>query len=305
MKKRVIFIVGPTAVGKSKAAAYLASRINAEIISCDSMQVYKGMDILTSQPPLRLRNKIRHHLIGLISPGREYNVSQYRQQAVKKIKEIIKRGCIPLFVGGTGLYMSIVLDGIFKEGTQHKSIRKRLYRQAKLYGRLYLYNRLKKADPRAAAKIHPHDTRRIIRALEVFQATGKPISQLQKQRKGLGAEYALKIFCLDMPRDKLYQRIDARVEKMFKQGLAAEVKKLLKLKLSRTASCAIGIKELKGYFDGLYDLREAKRRMKRNSRQYAKRQLSWFRKDKRIEWIEVKDKDTLKAAAQKIWKKLY
>ncbi len=297
-------MVGPTAIGKSNIAEALAKKINAEIISCDSMQIYRGMDILTSKPKPAIRKKIPHHLISIISPTREYNVSRYYQDARKKIKEIVKRGRIPLFVGGTGLYMSILVDGIFKAKAQNKSIRSRLYAQAEKFGSGKLYAKLEKVDPLAAQKIHPHDTKRIVRALEVFASTGKPISQWQKQRRGLGAEFAIKIFGLNMARDKLYQRIDLRVEKMFKQGLMAEVKKILKLRLSKTAFCAIGIKELRGYFEGLHDLVEAKRLIKKNTRNYAKRQLTWFRKDKRIEWVEVVGKDTPVLIANRIIRRL-
>jgi len=304
-KSKIIFLVGPTAIGKTETAVYLVKKINAEIVSCDSMQVYQGMDIVTSKPPVSLRKNIPHHLMDIVSPVKEYNVFTYRQDTVKKIKEIIKRGKIPLFVGGTGLYMSILIDGIFKAKSANKAIRHRFYRQAEDFGSQYLYKKLQGVDPQAASKIHPNDTKRIIRALEVFEAMGQPISKLQKQRKGLWDEYDIKIFCLNMERDKLYKKIDARVDKMFSRRLLNEVKRLLKLKLSKTASCAIGIKELKGYLDGLYDLEEAKRLMKRNSRLYAKRQMTWFRKDKRIEWINLSGREKPKDIANRIWNKLY
>lgn len=304
MKPKVVFLVGPTAVGKSGISVKLAQKIKAEIISCDSMQIYKGMDIITSKPKPAARRKIQHHLIDIISPTQEYDVSRYCQVALRKIKEALKKDEIPLFVGGTGLYMSILVDGIFKAKVQNKIIRKRLYREAGQLGSSHLYKKLQVVDPEAAFKIHPHDTKRIIRALEVFEACGRPISQLQKERRSLFDEYEVKIFCLNMARDKLYQKIDHRVDKMFNQGLADEVKKLLKLKLSKTASCAIGIRELKGCFDGLYDLEEAKRLIKKNTRNYAKRQLTWFRKDKRVEWVEVGEKNTPSAIANKIIKKL-
>ncbi|MBU4346566.1 MAG: tRNA (adenosine(37)-N6)-dimethylallyltransferase MiaA [Candidatus Omnitrophica bacterium] len=299
-KSKVIFIVGPTAVGKTEVAINLAKKINAEIISCDSMQVYKGMDILTSKPSPALRKKVAHYLINRVPLGAEYNVARYRQEAAQKIKEIISKGKIPLIVGGTGLYMSILIDGIFKIPSQNKKFRSLLYRQAENLGSAYLYRRLKGLDPEAAARIHPHDRKRIIRALEVFEATGQPISKLQKQRKGLTDKYNIKIFCLNIERQKLYKRIGERIERMFRRGLVGEVKSLLKLRLSQTASCAIGIKELKGYLDGLYGLEEAKRLMFRNTRHYVKRQLSWFRKDKRIKWINVNAQQGPKEIADKI-----
>ncbi len=303
-KNKIIFVVGPTAVGKSRVAVSLAQKINAEIISCDSMQVYRGMDIITSKPPARLKKIAKHHLLGVVSPIEAYNVARYRLEALKKIKDILRRGKIPIFAGGTGLYMSILIDGIFGLGREDKDIRKRFYRQAKLHGSASLHKKLQAVDPQAAAKIHPNDTRRIVRALEVFQRCGRPISQLQKERRGLSDEYEVRIFCLNMPRDRLYRRIDNRVEKMLKEGLAAEVKRLLKLKLSKTASCAIGIKELKGYFKSLYGLEEAAKLMKKNTRNYAKRQLTWFRRDKRIEWIEVSEKASPVCVASRIARKL-
>lgn len=304
MKPKLIFLIGPTAIGKTDIAIMLAKKINAEIISCDSMQIYKGMDIITSQPTAGLRKKMAHHLIGIIPLTKEYNVLKYRKAALKKIREIINRGKIPLLVGGTGLYISILIDGIFNFKSKGDNVRQRLYKQAEILGSQCLYKRLADVDPEAAIKVHPHDVKRIVRALEVFEITGKQISKLQKQKRGLTDRYEMRIFGLNMQRHKLYRRIDARVEKMFMQGLVGEVRKLLKQKLSRTASCAIGIKELKGYFAGEYDLEEAKRLMKRNTRLYAKRQLTWFRKDKRIEWIELGEREKPKEIARRIVKKL-
>jgi tRNA dimethylallyltransferase len=286
-RKKIIFLLGPTAVGKSQIAVSLAKRINAEIISCDSMQIYKGMGILTSQPSAHLKAKVAHHLLGTVPVSCQYDAWQYRKAALKKISQIIAKGKIPLFVGGSGLYAAALIDGIFKAKSEDRKIRNKLYRLAKLRGGACLYQQLSEVDPGAASKIHPNDIRRVVRALEVFRTTGKPISWLQKEKRGLSADYDLVIFGLDMEREGLYRRIDRRTEKMFQDGLVAQVKSLLKKKLSRTASYAIGIRELKGYFDGLYDLEQAKRLIQRNSRNYAKRQLTWFRREKRIRWIKV------------------
>jgi len=299
--------VGPTAIGKTEVAVYLAKRIGAQIISSDSMQVYKGMNIITSKPKPALRKKIKHYLINTVPIARNYDVSSYRHDALKKVKEIIARGKVPIFVGGTGLYMSILVDGIFKGKVKDEDIRKKFYKIAQAKSSGYLYKRLKKVDPEASGKIHPNDTKRIIRALEVFEAAGKPISMLQKERHGLRDEYDVRIFCLNTERAKLYKRIDERVERMFKQGLINEVKKLLKRRLSETASCAIGIREVKGYLSGGYGLEEAKGMIKLNTRHYAKRQLTWFRKDKRIKWVNIKDKETPQSVAKrihKLWREL-
>jgi tRNA dimethylallyltransferase len=303
-KNRVIFIVGPTAVGKSEIAVALASKVNAEIISCDSMQVYKKMKIATQKPSAALRRRVKHHLISIISPAREYSAADYQKQAHSKVKEIIKKGKFPLFVGGSGFYMSILLDGIFKGQTKDKKIRGRLYRKAGRYGREKLYRELAKVDPQAALKIHPHDLRRIVRALEVYEKTRVPISELQKQRKGVLGGHQVQIFCLNRDREDLYRRIDRRVDVMFRQGLVREAKGLLDGRLSQTASQAIGINEIKGYYDGQFDLEEAKRLIKRNSRHYAKRQLSWFRRDKRIDWIVIRPKESIKDIVKKIYGRL-
>jgi len=287
LKKKIIFLLGPTGIGKSAVAISLARKINAEIISCDSMQVYRAMDILTSKVTSAQRKKVKHHLLGVINPDQEYNVAKYRQQALAICDKLFKKNKIPLFVGGTGLYYSIIVDGLFPAVAEDKIIRARLEKQLKLKGSKYLYSRLVKIDSASALKIHPHDSRRIIRALEVYLKTGVCISQLQKNRIGLGKEYGVKIFGLNLKRQSLYDIIDQRVEKMFNLGIIDEVKSLLKHKLSRTAKCAIGVGELKGYFKGQYSLAEGKRLMQRNSRHYAKRQLTWFRKDKRIQWINI------------------
>ena len=287
LKKKIIFLLGPTGIGKSAVAISLAKKINAQIISCDSMQVYRSMDILTSKVTFAQRKKVKHYLIGMIDPEQEYDVAKYRRDALAICDKLFFKGKIPLFVGGTGLYYSMIVDGFPPAVPQDKLIRAKLEKQLKLKGNKYLYRFLVKVDSVAAGKIHPHDTRRIIRALEVYLKTGMPISQLQKNRTGLGKEYVVKIFGLNSKRQSLYDTIDQRVNKMFDLGLINEVKRLLKHKLSRTAKCAIGIRELKGYFAGQYSLAESKRLMQRNSRHYAKRQLTWFRKDKRIAWINI------------------
>ncbi|MFA5356727.1 MAG: tRNA (adenosine(37)-N6)-dimethylallyltransferase MiaA [Candidatus Omnitrophota bacterium] len=304
MKKNIIFLVGPTASGKTTAAACLAGKINAEIISCDSMQVYKGMDIMTSKAPAYLRKKLRHHMVSIIPVDKAYSVERYYKDASKAVKDILRRGKTPLITGGTGLYMTVLIDGIFKADPASKAragkIRDELIRRAKEPGSASLHKELSVVDPEAARKIHPNDTRRIIRALEVFRSTGEPISRLQKKRRGLGDEYDIKVFGLNMPRDALYEKIDKRVGRMFSAGLVLEIKKLLKSRLSKTACYALGIREVKGYLDGLYGMQEAKRLLKKNTRNYAKRQLTWFRKDKRIKWIDIAGKDKASDAAKKI-----
>jgi len=304
MKPKVIFLVGPTACGKSEIAIELASKINAEIISCDSMQVYKGMEILSAVVSFGLRRKVKHHLISYINPQSQYNVAKFRKQALKKIKEILKKGKIPLFVGGSGLYYKALLDGIFMEEKPDKRLRDRLYKEAERYGTHSLYERLKSIDPQSSLKIHPHDLKRIVRALEVYEKTGIPISEWQKKAKGIFDEYEVKIFGILRPKEVILKRIKKRTEKMFKKGLVKEVKRLLKLKLSRTAKEAIGIKEILGYLEGEYSLTQAKNLIIKNTLKLVKKQLTWFKKDKRIQWIYIDKDNNYKKIAQIILEKI-
>lgn len=288
-KPKIFFLVGPTAVGKSRTAILLAQKLNAEIISLDSVQVYKGLNILSSKPTKNMLKKVRHHLLDIVRPEDEFDAAAYRRLAMRKINEIHRKGKIPLFAGGSGLYMNVVINGIFKDAGKDESLRERLYAQVKTKGSQFLYNKLKRIDPLAASKIHLHDVRRIIRALEVYSLTGRPISALWNKRRGLSDKYEITLFGLNKDRERLYNDINQRVEEMFAQEVVNEVRGLLRRKLSRTCGQAIGLKEIRGYLDGNYDLECAKELMKRNTRNYAKRQLTWFRKDKRIRWIDVEN----------------
>lgn len=295
-KKKIIFLVGPTAAGKSKIALELAKIINGEIISCDSMQVYKELNIISDKIPKSIRKRIPHHLIDIVSIKDNYNVSDFSKQALKAIRKIHEKGKMPLIVGGSGLYMKVMLDGVFEEGKSDIKIRRRLYNLAKKYGNNYLFKRLEKIDPEAAVKIHPHDLRRIVRALEVYETTNKPISQMQKQACGISKDYDIKLFGLNINRDKLYDNINRRVDEMFEKGLVGEVKRALKKKLSLTAARIIGIREIRDFLNSKYPEERARELMKRNTRHYAKRQLTWFRKEKRIRWIEIGEKKPVSVA---------
>ena len=292
-KPKIIFLVGPTAVGKTALSLKLARKINAEIISLDSMQVYQGIDILSSKPSLKLRHKIKHHLIDILSPDKEFDAAQYRRLAVKAIKDIHQRGKIPLFTGGTGLYLNVLLEGIFADAGKDEALRRELYNQAEILGSAYLHRKLQEVDPESALRIHPNDAKRIIRALEVHKLTGKPISELRKKRKGLEDKYEVTIFGLNKDREVLYKSIDRRVDEMFERGLVNEVKKLLTGNLSLTCKQAIGIREIRDYLEGKHDLEQAKDLLKKNTRNYAKRQLTWFRKDKRIIWLDADDQQII------------
>ena len=288
--KKIIFIVGPTGVGKTAVSLVLAKRLKTEIVSCDSMQVYKDINIASNKPFTKILQEIPHHLINAVSITKEFDVVLFRKKAVETIHKIHKKNKIPLIVGGSGLYMQVLLDGIFKGPKKNERLRQELEKEAQVKGNQVLYQRLQEIDPRAAAKIHPHDRRRIIRALEVSLTASEPISELQKNRRGLWGKFDIKIFALNRDRRELYESIDKRVEWMFQDGLVGEIQGLLPKKWSRTAEGLLGIKEVKGYLRGEYDLEKAKYLMKLNTRHYAKRQLTWFRKDKRIRWMMI-DKD--------------
>lgn len=288
----IVFLVGPTAVGKTDIALKLAKKLHAEIVSCDSMQVYKGMDIGTQKSPAADRKKIRHHMIDIFTPDKEFSAADFRKRALRIIRDIHKRGKVALFVGGTGLYMKALVDGLFPSPPKNEALRKNLYKEAERYGSGQLHEKLEKIDPEAAGKIHPNDTKKIIRALEICYTTKKTVSKMKERTpRPLSDKYDIRIIGLIRPREELYKRIDERVEKMFQQGFLDEVRRLAGKKLSITARQAIGYKEAleylrknKGKIGEDKGIEELKELIKKNTRRYAKRQLTWFRADKRIKW---------------------
>ncbi len=291
--QKIIFIVGPTAVGKSELAFVLARRLGAEIISCDSMQVYREITIATNKPSREILDSIPHHLIDVVSVREEFDVMRFNLLACEAIREIHARGRLPMVVGGSGLYMQILLDGIFENSPQDKDLRKSLVFQAETRGNQFLYDQLKANDPQAATGIHPNDLRRMVRALEVCVTRQRPISQLQKERRGLWGKFDIRAVALTMDRKELYDRINGRVEAMFERGIVEEMRKLDGIPLSLTAQRIIGVEEIRGYLKGEYDQEKAKDLMKLNTRRLAKRQLTWFRKEKRLRWIEVTKDDSI------------
>ncbi len=301
-QKKIIFIVGPTAVGKTDIAFLLAKKINGEIVSCDSMQVYKELSIASNKPPRETLKNISHHLINVVSVAKNFDVAAFRKRALAAIKKIHQKNKIPLIVGGSGLYMAILLDGIFTQAKKNLRLRQKLENEARAKGSQFLYEKLQSVDPAAAAKIHANDTRRIVRALEVFLSTKKPISQLQKERQGIWGCYDIKIFALSRERSELYEAINARVEAMFTQGLVEEIKKISKKRLSKTAQGILGIAEVQGFLKGEYDLERAKYLLKLKTRHYAKRQLTWFKRDKRLQWVNMAQGQTPADIVPKILK---
>ncbi len=286
-KDSIVFIVGPTAVGKSEIAFLLAKKIKGEIVSADSMQIYKEINIASNKPEQAMMDEVPHHLIGIVSVEEDFDVARFNEMAVSCIHQIHQRGHVPIVVGGSGMYIQVLLDGIFEGAAKDEQLRQFLKKEAEEKGILYLYERLKQLDPEAAAKIHPNDLRRIIRALEVYELEHMPISELQKHRSGLWGKYDIKIFGLNMDRQKLYEKIEHRVDDMFDKGLIDEIISLRNFRLGYTADRMIGKDEVQGYLDGLYDLEKAKALMKMNTRRLAKRQMTWFRREKRIQWLDI------------------
>ena len=287
MKNKIFVIVGPTASGKTDTAFELARQMNGEIISCDSMQVYKEMPIVTQMPPLAYLKAIPHHMISKIPPEEEYSAAGFVNNAKPLIEGMIEKGKIPIIVGGTGLYVKALIDGLFPSPPKDERFRKKMEDKVKKHGPAALHEELKRKDPDTAKKIHSNDIRRIIRALEILELTGIPMSEHKPNTRGIAEEYEIILLGLNMPRKYLYEKINDRIEKMFKDGVVEEVRQLLKKhKLSKTAGSALGIKELSGYIKRQYGLKEAVELLKRNTRRYAKKQLTWFRSDKRIRWFD-------------------
>jgi len=288
-KPQVIFITGPTGVGKTAISVKLAKKIKGEIICCDSMQIYKGMDVLTAQPKKEELSNVAHRLFCIKKPTQDFSVAQYRKLALKEIKEIHKKGKIPVFTGGTGLYAQALLDGLFVSPPEDMILRKELQDYAKKYGSKKLHDKLKKIDPVSADNIHTNDLRRIIRAIEIYSLTGKTKSESKLATSGgIFGKFNIFLFCLYYKkRNLLYDKINSRVDEMFMNGVVKEIKQLVKLNLSKTAAQALGIKQIKGFIENRGTLEYAKEELKKDTRRYAKRQLSWFRRDKRFRWIAL------------------
>ena len=283
----IIFIVGPTAIGKTEAAFLLAKKLKAEIISADSMLIYREPEIITSKPPAYMLSQVKHHFIGGISVQDSYSVFDYHIVATQKILDLYNKDISVVVCGGSGLYIKALLDGIFQGPGKNENLRKQLYQQIEIHGNEYLFKKLEKVDPETTGRISVADSKRIVRALEVFYISRIPISIMQKKIKGLWQEMKISIFGLVARRDKLYERINKRTDVMFELGAVGEVKRLLGLNLSLTAAKIIGLKEISDYLNGKFSGSQARNQMKKNTRNFAKRQLTWFRKDKRIDWIDV------------------
>ena len=285
----IIVVLGPTASGKTALAVELAKRYNGEVVSADSMQIYKGMDILTAKPNDAEMQGIKHHLIDFLESDSDFSVADYVKLANSAIDDIASRGKLPILAGGTGLYISSLIDNIkFDETTGDKEFREKLFNLAKEKGNHYLWEQLLEVDETTALSVHENNLPRVIRALEVYEKTGERLSEHKKTSRLEKSRFKPAMIGLTFSdRKLLYDRINKRVDAMISNGLLSEAEEIYKGKLLNTAHQAIGYKELIPYFSGQASLEDCIEKIKMETRRYAKRQLTWFRRDKRIFWIEV------------------
>lgn len=303
----LVVITGPTATGKSEVGVLVAEQIGGEIISADSMLLYRHMDIGTAKPTLEERRGIPHHMIDIVEPDQDYSAALFQKEARDLITKILARGNVPILVGGTGLYIRAVIDPYdFGAAASEPALRKRFLSEAEQDGYDKLHQRLSEVDPDTAFRLHPGDLRRVIRALEVYYLTGKPASSYMKLNQYHQPLYSLLMFGLNLERAKLYRRIEQRVDKMLATGLVEEVQCLLAGGYSKelNAMRSLGYKEIAAYLSGEISFEKAVELLKRNTRRFAKRQLTWFRRDTRIKWLDIDKFDSFEAIAQEITKSL-
>lgn len=286
-KNKVLAVVGPTASGKTSLGVELAKKYDGEVISADSMQIYKGLDIASAKPTVQEMQGIPHHLIDFLDRDVSFSVSDYVKLANEKIQDVLSRGKLPVIVGGTGLYIDSLLENVkFSEGGSDGEYRAELYRLAREKGNEFLYQKLVETDPVSAESIHMNNTVRVVRALEVFHVTGRRLSELKAESRLVESPYDSLIIGLNFhDRQILYDRINRRVDEMVENGLVGEAESLWRESGMKTASNAIGYKELIPYFENKVTLESCIDSIKQETRRYAKRQLTWFRKNTRIKWI--------------------
>lgn len=291
MKKKVLALVGPTAVGKTEYALELAKRLSGEIISADSVQIYEGMIIGSARPSQEELAAVAHYMIGNVSPFTDFTVANYRDLAQKAIEEVIANGNLPIVSGGTGLYLnSLIYEMDFNQAPVNPKRRQELTEIYQDAGQEALHAKLMELDSEAGEKIHPNNVKRVIRAIEILEATGKPMAYFENIRKK-NEKYDFVLLALNRDRQELYNRIDQRVDIMMDKGLLDEVKALKDRGLSRdnTSMLAIGYKEIMAYFQGKMTLDEAVDKIKQNSRNYAKRQITWFKRYDDLHWFDLKE----------------
>ncbi len=305
MERKVIVIVGPTCSGKTKVGISLAEKLRTEIISADSRQIYKQLSIGTAKPKAHERAQTKHHLIDFLNPDENYNVSRFESDSLEIIDTLLLNGKTPVVVGGSGLYIKALVEGIFNTVDADSEYRKKLHDKREKFGNEYLYNELKKIDPQSASKMLPQNWKRVMRALEVFHLTGEPIWKFQETYKR-ETDIEFKLFGLNWERTKLCRNIENRVDEMMKQGLVDEVKNILLFGYSKKINAlnTVGYKEIISYLENEITLERAIELIKRNTRRYAKRQLTWFRKTKNIDWLTCDENTSAEQLASQIIKKM-
>lgn len=294
MKKPIVVLTGPTAVGKTELSIQLAKVIGGEIISADSMQVYKHMDVGSAKITPEEMDGVRHYLVDELEPFDEFHVVKFQEYAKKYLNEIYAHGKIPIIAGGTGFYIQALLNDIdFTEQESDSAYRKELEALAEEHGNQYLHDRLKEVDPESTEAIHPNNRKRVIRALEFYQETGRKISEHNAKEQMRTSPYNFAYFVLNDERSHLYKRIDARVDKMIEDGLEAEVRRLKEMGCTKdmVAMQGIGYKEMLSYLDGSYSLEEAVYIIKRETRHFAKRQITWFKRERDVIWLNKNEFD--------------
>jgi tRNA dimethylallyltransferase len=299
-RPRVIAVMGPTAVGKTGLVLQLAKNLGGEIVNADSMQIYRFMDIGTAKPTAAERAAVAHHLLDIVYPDQDFDASLYSQLAREAIKHLVAEGKVAIVVGGTGLYLKALFHGLFPAAHADQTIRQRLRREGEKRGGAELYKRLKQIDPSTAARLHPNDLFRIIRALEVWECTGRPMSVLQKEH-GFGENPYLTLkIGLRLPRSELYKRINSRAEKMLELGLLTEVRELLSRGYSPHLKSmqALGYRHMVQHLINGMKIAEAVRTMKRDTRHYAKRQMTWFGGDQEIKWFHPQETEEIARLAR-------
>jgi tRNA dimethylallyltransferase len=302
-RPKVIVIIGPTCSGKTALSLKLTKLLPSEIISADSRQIYKYLNIGTAKPSKEVLQKVPHHLIDFLDPTENYDASKFEKDTEKIIDQIHKKNKTPIVVGGSGLYIKALIDGIFDTDVKDEDYRKELHQKRKEFGNEFLYEKLKKVDPVSAEKMLPQNWKRVMRALEVFHSTGEPIwKHHKKQSTSKEKKINFKQFGLNWTRELLYENINHRVDEMIELGFVEEVKIILEKDYDKILNSlnTVGYKEIIQYLDGAITLDKAIELIKKNTRHYAKRQMTWFRKDKRIQWFDVNDLNEFDIIAKKI-----
>lgn len=303
--KPLVVILGPTAVGKTAVGIQLCQRINGEIVSGDSMLVYKKMDIGTAKPSLVERQHVPHHMIDILEPSEAYNVVQFQEKATGYIGEIHQRDRIPILLGGTGLYVRAIVEGYqFTPASSNDILRRQLQEEAEVHGNQHVWDKLNAIDAATAARLHPNDQRRIIRAIEVYKNTGTPLSWQYLADHNI--PYKLALIGLTMPRELLYQRINSRVDIMIESGLEAEVRELLRdgYGPDMVAMKGLGYRQMIGYLAGEYDLEHAIYLIKRDTRHFAKRQMTLFKKISGVEWFDVSEYQSTQSLVDDVYRSI-